>query len=45
MQRQRRQRVEAPKAPQPGDGRPQPVVLGEPRETLLERVAARDQAV
>ena len=45
MQRQRRQRVDTPKAPQPRDGRPQPSVLGEPREALLERVAASDQPV
>src|SRR4051794_41889649 len=45
MQGQRGQRVDAPKAPQPRDGWPQPLVLGEPREALLERVAAGEQPV
>ena len=45
MQHQRRQRVDAAKAPQPCDRRPQPVVGREPRQSLVERVLARDQPV
>jgi hypothetical protein len=45
MQRQRRERVDTAKTAQPRDRGPQSLVGGQPRETLIQRLLARDQPI